>query len=77
MMAKVNVQPVAEVIDNMVKTLQHAAVDLERTASRMRERGDITYASEAMTTISNLTNQLRLDLLVTRPIRELQRASEN
>jgi len=66
-----NVEPTAEVIDNMVKSMTDYAKELTRISTRLRETKDITYASEAVTTVSNMMNQLRLDLLVTRPIREL------
>jgi len=68
---EINVEPTAEVIDNMAKRLTEISEELRRIATRMRERSDITYAGEAMNTISNMTNQLRLDLLITRPLREL------
>lgn len=72
-MAEINVEPTAEVIDNMAKRLSEVSEELRRTAERMRERSDLTYASEAINTISNMSNQLRLDLLVSRPLRELMK----
>ncbi len=66
----INVEPTAKVIDSMVETLIRTSNDLEKTAVRMREKNDITYASEAIQSISNLMNQLRLDLLISRPLRE-------
>ena len=68
-----NVEPTVEVIDKMAQTLRDKAIELERLAIQMRNREDITYAAEAISTVSNMMNQLRIDLLVTRPLREYQR----
>ena len=68
---EVNVEPTAEIIDTMVDRLKHAAIEMRRVANRMRESADLAYASEAIVIVTNLPTQLRLDLLVTRPIREL------
>ena len=68
---EVNVEPTAEIIDTMVDRLKHAAIEMRRVANRMRESADLAYASEVIVIVANLPTQLRLDLLVTRPIREL------
>lgn len=70
---EMNVEPTAEVIEAMARQAEDCARDLRRIAKSMRERSDITYASEAISTASNLLNLFRLDLLVTRPLRELMR----
>ena len=69
-MKKVNVEPTAEVMDKMAVMMRDAAKQLEHTAFRMRETGDITYAAEALGIVTNSMNSLRLDLLITRPLRE-------
>lgn len=69
----INVEPTAEVIDAMAERMRGVSEELKRTASQMRERQDLTYAAEAINSVSNLMNQLRLDLLVTRPLREFKR----
>lgn len=68
-----NVEPTAQIIDNMADNLIRYAADLKRLALRMRENKDLTYTSEAINTITNCILNLRLDLLITRPLREYQR----
>lgn len=68
-----NVELTAEVIDRMVTVLMDAACDLRRVAERMREKRDLSIASDAANTVMNIPHNLRVDLLVTRPIRELSR----
>jgi len=67
----IDVEPTAAVIDAMAKRLEQWAKDLKRIAGKMRATEDLEYASEAVTAVQNCTNALRLDLLVTRPIRAL------
>lgn len=68
-----DVKPTADIIAQMAITLKRYSEDLERCAERMVETGDWHYASEAAQTVTNCFANLRLDLLVTRPIRELTR----
>lgn len=68
-----NVEPTAEIIENIARTLRERANEFERLAGKMREKNDLTYAAEAMSEISNLIPSLRIDLLVTRPLREFER----
>jgi hypothetical protein len=68
-----DVEPTALVISAAAVRLRDAADDLDRMAKRMRASQDITYASEAVSTIVNCMATTRLDLLVTRPIRGLMR----
>ena len=72
-MSQVNIEPTAEVIDKMAKQLRDYADELDRTVRNMREKGDITYAGEAMNTIQSISMNLRTDLLITRPIREYEK----
>lgn len=66
-----NVTPTAEAIIKNAETLRHYATELERIAENMRTRQDMTYAAEAaFGVITNCVGSLRLDLLVTRPLRE-------
>lgn len=67
----VNVEPTAEVIEEMAGVLEARANDLRNLAKSMRETNDLGYAAEAVSVIKNLTSNLRLDLLVTRPLRAL------
>ena len=68
----INVEPTAEVIDSMADRLELEAESLQRISKNMRERNDLSYAAEAVGLVANLMAQLRLDLLVTRPVRELR-----
>lgn len=45
---------------------------LEQIAKLMREKNDISHASEAVSEIATSMMNFRLDLLVTRPVREYQ-----
>lgn len=76
MCMKYDVEPTATIIDDMAKTLKHYARELESTAKRMRDTGDLTYAAEATMSIANITQNLRLDLLVARPLRETMKHGE-
>ena len=67
----IDVEPTAQVIDTAAERFRQTAEELNRLASRMRERNDLTYASEAMMAIINTMQNCRMDLLVTRPIRAL------
>ena len=64
-----NVEPTAEAIDDMAKTLQHAAVELTRVAQRLRSSQSLFVTGDAFTVVSNLIPNLRLDLLLQRPLR--------
>lgn len=75
-MEKINVESTAGVIDEMANKLRQYANNLDRYATSMRDNQDITYASEVMNEIVGLFNNLRIDLLVTRPIREFQKSEE-
>ena len=72
-MKDIDVTATAEVIEEMANNMEHYAAELRRHATKMRERNEITYAAEAIATVSNAFHNLRLDLLVVRPIREFQR----
>lgn len=68
-----NVEPTAEVIDDMAQAALYRANELQQIAKKMRERNDISYASEAISTARNLLGDMRLDLLITRPLREVEK----
>lgn len=65
------ITPTAEIIGGMSDHFGRAASQLGKLSIRMRNTNDLTYASEAMTIITNTLMACRLDLLVTRPIRTL------
>ena len=70
----IDVEPTAQVIDQAAARFRQAAVDLEQLAAKMRAKQDLEYAAEAISTAHNAIQNARLDLLVTRPMREYQLA---
>lgn len=72
----VNVEPVAQVIDDLAADLRRRADELGRLAGSLRDTGDLDEAVAAVSVAVSTAN-LRLDLLLSRPIRELQRATTN
>jgi hypothetical protein len=66
-------KPTVEVMMEMAGRMRDYADNMERVAQKMEEREDLTYASEAIGVIQNLFLNLRIDLLVTRPMREYER----
>lgn len=67
-----DVKPTIKVILGMVKTFRQEADELENIADRMASSGDISYVAEALNVYQNLGSNVRIDLLVTRPIREYE-----
>lgn len=65
----IDVRETAEVLDEMAADFARASRNMERLATQMRERDDMSYAADAMTEVRNTFANLRTDLLVTRPIR--------
>lgn len=59
-------------IKKMALELRRYADDFDRTAIRMQESGDITYAAEVASAVAGLIQNLRIDLLITRPIRAME-----
>lgn len=70
---ELDVKMTAEAIDEMAKQFDHYAEELRTAARKMRERKDIEYASEAMHVIRSCFSNIRIDLLVVRPMRAFQR----
>jgi len=68
----INVEPTAKIIESMARILSEYSKEMESIAEKMRSKNDISYASEAIQSVTNMVNNLRLDLLITRPLREFQ-----
>lgn len=68
----VNVEPTAKVIDDLAEDLRRRAIELDCLAAELRKTGDLELAAIALTTAMNHSN-MRIDLLVARPVRELSR----
>ena len=78
MASKANVQSTVEVMLDMSRTLRETADRIERHAEKMQETGDLEYASDAISAVTGMIPNLRLDLMAARPIRHLQiAAAEN
>lgn len=66
-----NVEPTAEAIELMAARMRESADELSRLAAHVRTTGELSTASEALNCVANLLPNLRMDLLVTRPLRAL------
>lgn len=71
-MVEINVEPTAQAIDNMANVALGLSQRLTQITASMREKKDVTYASEALQEVSGAMGGFRLDLMVTRPVREYQ-----
>jgi hypothetical protein len=71
-----DVKPTIMVIRGIVKLLREAADDIDRDADNMVKTGELDYAAEVINRLSSLWPSFRLDLLVARPIRELEKRIE-
>ena len=69
-------QPTEEVIRKMAQQLEYSLITINRVADKLAASGDLSYAAEAIQEIVNLIMGLRLDLLITRPIREYEKILE-
>lgn len=65
-----NVEPTVEIIQKMAKELDYRAGRVGMIATKMQDTEDLTYAAEVVNEIVSLITNLRLDLLVVRPLRE-------
>ena len=72
-MNKIDVTPTVAVIVDMADTLRKYSNELDKIAKKMYETNDISIASDAVNSFMNCIQNCRLDLLVTRPIREFNR----
>ena len=67
-----NVEPTALQIEDMAYRLREYADKLMATARSMRDKQELEYAADAANHVANCIMNLRLDVLIARPIRELQ-----
>lgn len=73
---KIDTEPICETIENAAEVLERAAKDLRHHAELIRQDNDVTWAGEAVNTITNTFNNLRLDLFVKRSVRAIVRSQE-
>ena len=71
-----NVEPTAAIVEDIADTMERYAKEMRHIAGTIRETGDLSRASEAMSAFQNMIGNCRLDLLVVRPIREIQRETD-
>lgn len=69
-MKEYDVEPTAETIDRAAQELRYYANQLEHLSKSLRKTKDFGYAAEATSLLCGMLINLRLDLLVTRPLRE-------
>lgn len=69
-MSQIDVKPTAEAIRKMAENLRHAAQQLDGIAEKTEANGTFEYVGDAANCIANLMPNLRLDLLIVRPLRQ-------
>jgi hypothetical protein len=69
-MNTVNVQPTVEAIKKMAENLRDAAQQLDGIAESTQASGNFERVGDAANCVANLMPNLRLDLLIVRPLRE-------
>ena len=72
----VDVAPTTEVLRNMAAALRKCAEEIDGYAALIEKEGDFERVSEAVSSVTSLIPNLRLDLLVVRPVRELNRRNK-
>lgn len=75
-MKQINVEPTALVIDEMSERAQALMRELDSIADNMRRTNDFGFATDAQNAILSFVMNARLDLLITRPLREFMREDE-
>lgn len=69
-MSVIDVKPTVEVIRQMSEMLRHSALQLDSIADRTEASGNFEQVGDAISCVANLMPNLRLDLLVARPLRQ-------
>ena len=64
-----DIETTTQTVTDMANTMRQFAEELDRIAERMNESRDISHAGEAANCVTNCFLNLRLDLLVVRPMR--------
>lgn len=65
----VDASSTVEAVEAMVRRLREGAMELEALAAKLKSAQDVELAAEAVAVVVNLVPNLRLDLLVTRPLK--------
>lgn len=69
-MNKIDVDPTVDAIRKMAESLRHAAMQLESIADKTEASGNFEQVGDAISCVANLVPNLRLDLLIVRPLRQ-------
>lgn len=69
-MSQIDVEPTVDVIRKMAEKLRAAALELDAIADKTQADGNFEHVGDAATCIANLMPNMRLDLLVVRPLRQ-------
>lgn len=72
-MQTVNVQPTVDVINQTAARMEEYAADIRRIGLKISETGDLERTADVVNAVTNCIMNLRLDLLITRPLREMRR----
>ncbi|MBB4861450.1 pyruvate kinase [Pseudomonas nitritireducens] len=70
-----DVEPIAQVLDEMAKNLEDRAAEVRRKAAELRETKDLDSIEEALQVAVGVPG-LRADLVVKVPLRQINRAHE-
>lgn len=73
-MSNLDTKMTVKTILEMSDKLQSYSDQVRRLAAELEDTGDFTVCSEVVNLLINMQGNLRLDLMVSRPIREFQRA---
>lgn len=65
----IDVEPTVEIIRQMAEKLRKTASELDAIADRTQADGNFACVSDAVSCVASAIPHLRLDLLVTRPLR--------
>lgn len=68
-----NFKSTEDSIDHVIETFENTISELERIKKIMLEKRDLSYTGEVLNEITNCFRNLRIDLLVIRPLREYER----
>lgn len=72
-MENINYKNYAEKIIDMAETLEDWGKRLRMDAERLVETEDLSYISTAINNISNCILNLRIDVIVARPLRDFEK----
>lgn len=68
-MMNIDASSTVEAVEAMARRLREGAMELEALAAKLKSAQDVELAAEAVAVVVNLVPNLRLDLLVTRPLK--------